>query len=200
MYNIPVLKTLNRGQSHSEIKDKNTETNQHRELVVSDMQDVVQILQHNTTKQISKKTQLFTTEYTLDTCLKTRSKSLQDADTPDDACELHQSEKKSSIIYTLYITIFYNCTKALRRVTIRTKRPAATVRPRCAGCFLFCFFFLFWWTHQNQGMLASANRKDVKRQNKRGRPLSPNRLRRADTKPIKVLFWKVERLYNDLSE
>lgn len=57
------------------------------------------------------------------------------------------------------------------------------------------WFFLFWWTHQNQGMLASANRKDVKRQNKCGRPLSPKRLRQADTQLIKVA-----RFYNNLSE
>lgn len=45
MYNIPVLKTLNRGQGHSEMNEKKKKN--HREFVVFDMQDIVQILQHN---------------------------------------------------------------------------------------------------------------------------------------------------------
>lgn len=48
MCNIPVLRTLNRGQSHSEMnenKDKNKSN--HRAFVVFEMQDIVQILEHN---------------------------------------------------------------------------------------------------------------------------------------------------------
>lgn len=53
MYNIPVLKTLNRGQGHSEMNEKiKNKTNKKKKkitghFVVFDMQDIVQILQHN---------------------------------------------------------------------------------------------------------------------------------------------------------
>lgn len=45
MYNIPVLETLNRGQGHSEMNENKNKN--HRECVVFEMQDIVQILQHN---------------------------------------------------------------------------------------------------------------------------------------------------------
>lgn len=66
MYNIPVLKTLNRGQGHSGRNEKKPKTKRkNREFVVFDMQDIVQILQQNITEQISNNTQLFTIENTL---------------------------------------------------------------------------------------------------------------------------------------
>lgn len=46
MYNIPVLRALNRGQGRSEINENKNKKN-HRVFVVFHMQDIVQILQHN---------------------------------------------------------------------------------------------------------------------------------------------------------
>lgn len=55
MYNIPVLRQLNRGQGHSEMNLKKIKNkNNHRVFVVFDIQDIVQILQNITYQTISK--------------------------------------------------------------------------------------------------------------------------------------------------
>lgn len=73
-----------------------------------------------------------------------------------------KQQQKTFIIYTLHHN-FYNCTKALWRVTLRAKPHAA------AALSIFFRVFLFRRARQNQGKRASTNRSDTKRQRKCGR-------------------------------
>lgn len=65
MYNIPVSETFETELTPRWTRNTTKQKKNHREFVVFDLQDIVQISQHKHRKQLSKHTQLFTIEETL---------------------------------------------------------------------------------------------------------------------------------------